>query len=788
MKKLQPLAIAVTLAVSAIGLTGCGDEGSANRVGSSAPAGAAIGSKAILIGNVGDQPFERIVLLDQTGNVLASQDIDCKPNQYNCLMYVQSDFNQPVTLVAQDKQGRMISAFQAKPGQLTREAIFPSAATTGFYLIDQLNKNYLAKQGVSLQQTVSDLQTFFKDYKGYDRGDIPVLLSEFIVKQRASGLTDSQILESLASRLKKHETAKSEELPTLKKKLKSNKNGGTALSSGGCPSALGWVMNVVGNVAEFFPIGGSIIKAGTGIGEFACDDSDGNFAKISASIAALQQSVDTIGNMLFAVKGMQELIEINAGLQRYSSAQSKVSAATAQYTSFLEANQVSSLDQFFNEKDAGGFRKTLDEFSTVRTIIDNMYDVISVTSATVVDHNNNSYFNALAGKCKSSQGYADTVNFLAVREWCNTAILGTTGYVISFKESLNMAKDIFTVLAKYAVKEGATVNNTVSVPVVNSTFMTSAKRRGLITDDKELKYSDYSKAFALTKKLFELEEKIYNHELVIAVGHDHLFKAYAGLPEGLTDNIKKVCPNIDKDGPSIVGWYTPTDKANNHFITTRCTSGGALAFHKDRVEERPLAKYYYSQGTNVRNVMGVLIKDDYPFTPEGGYVYDYDNLAGNSHYVAFYSDDLLAFALHQSAVPTDAKPEMYGGALNWYSVLENKTTPANKNYLKYAAPVGAPHHLLFKHTESADSVPEGDKIYYHHLLLLTGTPHSWNRRTLFVLNCVSSDCKIDSKNSSGLEFKKADGTWGGLKIDASYQNKYYGSENNYLYNLGRKKQ
>lgn len=783
MKKLQPLAIAVTLAVSAIGLTGCGDEGSANRVGSSAPAGAAIGSKAILIGNVGDQPFERIVLLDQTGNVLASQDIDCKPNQYNCLMYVQSDFNQPVTLVAQDKQGRMISAFQAQPGQLTSDAIFPSAATTGFYLIDQLNKKYLAKQGTSLQKTVSDLQTFFKDYKGYERGDVPVLLSEFVVKQRASGLTDSQILEALASRLKNHETAKSEELPTLKKKLKSNKNSGTALSSGGCPSALGWFMNVMGNVAEFFPIGGSIIKAGTGIGEFACDDPDSNFAKINAAIAALQQSVDTIGNMLGDVKKQQETTVINDGLQMYSSAQSTVNRATTPYTTFLSINGVQSLEQFFEKNDKGSFRKTLEAYPTVKTMIQDMYAAIAATSAVVANYNNGTYFSGLKNRCSAPTGYDKGENFLAIREWCNAAILGTTGYVISFKESLNMAKDIFTVLTKYTVKEGTDVANFVGFPVVDTTFNTTAKSKKLIAED--IKYNDYSKAYALTKELFEIEAALYNQNVSTYLPKDKLFKAYAGLPAGLVDNIKNVCPNIDKDGPAIVGWYTPNSKPEGHFIATRCSSGGALAFHKDRVEERPLAKYYYSQGTNVRNVMGVLIDDDYQsrIPVEGGYLYDNDNFGNTSHYVAFYSEDLLAFA-HQSAVPTDAKPQTWSGALNWYSVLENKTTPANTNYLKYTAHTGAYHYLLYKHTESAGNVPENEKIYYHHLLLLTGKPLSWSRG-LFVLNCTSSDCK---KDGDELVFKKANGDWGGLKIDASYQKKYYGSENNYLYNLGRKKQ
>ncbi len=178
-----------------------------------------------------------------------------------------------------------------------------------------------------------------------------------------------------------------------------------------------------------------------------------------------------------------------------------------------------------------------------------------------------------------------------------------------------MAKDIFTVLAKYNKEVGSSVSNKVGIP---------SPAPGL-KDDKgnDIIFVDYATAYATTKQVFAAQQAEFKKDLTTKVGHPDpsstkgetlgYFNAFEGLPPELPTNLAQIQCNRHANTPnsaSIIGWYSPTAEPKDRYIVTQCRFGTSSKWGTIK------SKYYYeavksSGGNTPVNMMGVPMASDY---------------------------------------------------------------------------------------------------------------------------------------------------------------------------------
>ena len=639
MRHIQKTVIATAIMTSVFGLTGCDSSSSNGGVMSAPPANT---KATVTVGNLSDQTYVRAILLDKTGNAIASQEIDCKSKDTQCKIYVPTDLNQPVTLIVQDTQGHMVGAFEAKAGQASAETLFPSTASTGIYLTDQLEKKYLSKEGLSANQARERLRTFFQDNSGTGTVDLNVLIANYVSLQRSAnpGLSDTQILEALAKRLKDGEIAKPAQYIPLKKQsalelplTNKDKLAGafndliqgkikvisSAQAQESCSGGLSTFLTVTANLGNVFPIVGDVVSGLAGIGQEACDDTSAKLDKLSSQMQALSQSVDKVGENLMEAKGLAESGWIYNQIQQFRKGREAIYKHKKAYDDFLNQNllannvRAANLEEWFKANGgwAAGLKKD-DAEAALMPILKSMNTIISETTAITEDANLDTYFQALNDKCENSNGnaFSPTTNFIAVRQQCNNAIFASAAYVVSYREALPMAKDIFTVLAKYRKEVGVSVANRVGFP---------AAAEGL-TKKYKIEFDTYDTAYTETKKTFDAQQTEFMNDLTAKVGHNAAdgktrmgyFDAFEGLPSGLTTNLAKVqCNQVNEPkAPNIIGWFSPTADKKDKYIVTQCRVGTSFKWPYIK------SKYYYADvetkgGNEPVNMMGVPMASSY---------------------------------------------------------------------------------------------------------------------------------------------------------------------------------
>ena len=641
MKKRQ-ITYALPALMLATSLVGCMVENDKTAGG---PAGSppANTKATVTVGNLSDQTYARGILVDKNGNAIASQEINCKAKDTQCKIYVPTELNQPVTLILQNPQGQMVGAFEAKAGQATSETLFPSTASTGIYLTDQLEKKYLSKEGITINQAHERLRTFFQDNPGTGAVDLNVLIANYVTLQRAAnpGLSDAQILEALAKRLKDGEIAKPAqfilqnkqsalEIPlTNKDKLagafKDLIQGKIEVMSSAhaqekCSEGLSTFLSVTSNFGDIFPIVGGVVSGLAGIGQEACDDTSDKLDKLSSQMQALAQSVDKVGANLKDAKALDEAGWINSQTEAFKKGRDLVVQRKKSYNDFLDQNllpnrvRAGSLEEWF--KANGGWEAGLNKNNAraaLMPILKSMNDIIKDTTTITEDDKINTFLKALDNKCKKASlaAFDKDDNFIASRQQCNNAIFTSAAYVVSYREALPMAKDIFTVLAKYN-KENEAVYNEVRFPEVAPD----------LARDHGIKFNSYDTAYEVTKKTFDAQQAEFKKDLTTKVGHPvpgsttgetlGYFNAFEGLPPELLTGLTKVqCNQVNSpNSPNIIGWFSPTGVDNDRYIVTQCRLRNRLNMPSIK------SKYYYeavksSGGNTPINMMGVPMASDY---------------------------------------------------------------------------------------------------------------------------------------------------------------------------------
>jgi hypothetical protein len=766
----QKTLVATLLSAAFLSLAGCGD--AKNLGGTGVPASPPAGTQATVhIGNLGEQPLARAVLIDQAGNVMASQEINCQPKDLDCKMYLPTVITQPVTLLLQDKQNRLLSAFEAKAGQISTETIYPSKASTGIYLNDELDK-FLAKQGVTRANALKMLENFFRNYDSAGKNiDLFELLADYIDKQRAinPGQTDNEILETLAKRLKNGEQAKPEELPTPRK-IASLTHGekfanaftdllagkvnviGSAHANQTCSGGLSTFLTVTANLGDALPIVGGAVSGLAGIGQEACDDTSQQLAELSKNIQSLTQTVNSVNTKLISLKGLTETGWINAQTQAFQNVRQEIITSRKDYRDFLNNNPLQDgskapdLYTYFQQN--GGWTKALEKNGgrdKLIKILQSMNRIVEKSSNVVTDNQVDTFLQALNDKCAANPNNEPGVNFIAKRQACNNAIFTSAAYIVSYRESLTMAQDIFKVLATYQASSdgGPAVYNTIGYPQTNQEIVSSAPSTA---------FESYSTAYKTSINLFNTLQSEFLRNTKSKLGGEGYFKTYAGLPPELLTNLTKIqCSQPNRsDAPNIIGWYSPSAQPSENYIVTECQIGG-------RSSHYVRSKYYYESvanngGYTPVNMMGVPIASG--FLNGGGYG---DETRKES--LGYTNGDRTTIRLPVSSTPYDADQNTF--AISVSPLRKTPTQNVVQPFVPECGPqsqgqtcygVGSGIGVVLKSTQKALNFAAPQEQNSNNFVRYTddkGESYVWKHRIHdgytsrdHYMQCLSGGCKI----------------------------------------------
>lgn len=616
MKKLTTY---TALLASVIYLSGCGGGGSDNAA--TPPKGT---RTTISIGNISSQTYARAVLLNQDGTVFQEREFECQPGASECKIFLQSELNQPVTLIVLDANRRMIRAFQYPNAPSAYKTTYPSNLSTGLYLTERLVHDFLAKENISWEQANLRLATFFQNYDSPDgSGDFFEEVGDLYEKEiTSSGMGEGEFLESLKQRLMNWDVAAISELPitTLSNATSAQKftslfhkvfsatypigmSKAYAQEAAQCAPGLQTFLSVVANLGEMIPIAGDFVSGAAGIGADACDGTDKRLDQIESKLDTLQKTVDTVATNLNVLKEFSENAALNTQTSEFQKLVNSSIDIKEKYRNFLQNNgDFKSLEEYFESKKGwvNGLKIGDAELEKILSAPGTQVpDLTRFASYQTFD----TYLEALNGKCKAVAQNSQK-NWIAVRQYCNTLILSNTAMMVGAQSNLlPMFKDIYNVLEKYNKAP-----DTMGMPYNKFGYPSGVKSYG-------------AAGLNDIKTMFVNQQAALIDKFKSNIGKDKvgLFNAFDGLDEGLRQNLSKVmCNQLDKGrsaSPNIIGWYTPTVNVNDNYIVTSCRV-------MDGVGAQIVSKYYYQSVVNKGgytpvNMMGVPIASGY--LDSGGY-------------------------------------------------------------------------------------------------------------------------------------------------------------------------
>ena len=763
----QKTLIASAVAFAILTLTGCGDSTSSNHASLIAPPA---NTKTIIsIGNETNQTFARAILLDQNGNSIKTQEIDCRPAATGCMMYLPSEVQQATTLIFQDKQGHMVGAFRFPNKLQSYNAAYPNSLTTGIYLTNRLVRDYLLKDGVSWPDARQKLEVFFKDYDSPDgSADLFEELGDYYAKRMATTPTsENEFLETLKKRLMAGDVAKPEELPTKTKKQSGldvgNKlanaynqfrTGNISLISAahaqqpseGCPSAVQYYLSWVNNMGGTIPVVGDAVAGVAGFaGELCAPDTNAKLDKMLSKLTALQTSVDQIATSLGVLKDFTEDAAINNETVTFQRIEENARTDVTRYKDFLVKNKVNSLEEYIKDWDTAiaGNDELLKILKAPNTTLAGMKGLTKKATF-------NTYTTALNNRCSVLQQGRAGVNFVNIRQACNNNIVYNTALLAGTQQLMSpMLTDIYKVLAKFNNKDGSNkVYNKIGMPA------------GIV--------SDYNQAATQIKTFYNNELNDLVKKFQADVGHDK--KGFFNLYKELNAKLQASLVARDCNGrvgdrkkfPAISGWYLPTSDENDNYIVTECmmiTIPESLANKPSGWPTSSLvkARYFYGNQGNgvdqndVGNVLGVPVAMHYVtshhfYSQKKGAEKDIGNKAFEAPYLVAFNNK------GDTGQPTSHTPK---GVIpniqlqNADSVLTK--APDQSGYYRVITPKSS----FFGHTWL--SFKDRQEFRYVTLLLTDG---GGSQPLNGELACVTSDCSA----AEWLTFRIPDGSKDGSKF------------------------
>lgn len=750
MKFIQKTTLAMVLTSLTLCVSGCGDSTSSNQATLIAPP--ADTKTMISIGNETNQTFARAILLDQNGNSIKTQEIDCKPSATGCMMFLPSEVQQTTTLIVQDKQGHMVRAFRFPNKLQSYNAAYPNSLTTGIYLTNRLVRDYLLKDGVSWPDARQKLEVFFSDYDSPDgSADLFEEMGDYYAKRMATNPTsENEFLETLKKRLMAGDVAKPEELPTKTKKQSGlglgNKlanaynqfrTGNISLISAahaqqpseGCPSAVQTYLSWVNNMAGTIPVVGDAVAGVAGFaGELCAPDTNAKLDKILSKLTALQTSVDQIATSLGVVKDFLEDSAINNETAAFKAVQDKASADVSAYQSFLRAHNVKSLEEYIKDWDTA-----ITGNDTLLAILKAPNETLTKMKGLSDKPTFSTYTTALNNRCQHLQQYKPGVNFVNIRQGCNNNIVFNTAMLAGTQQMLSpMLTDIYKVLAKFNNELGPDkVYNKIGAPT--------------------LIVKEYNQASSDIKTFFNSELSQLINRFKRDVGHDQqgFFNLYQGLNKTMQANlVARDCISFlpeRKKFPAITGWYAPTGVSSDNYIVTECRMENH-GYSKGPIK----ARYFYEhQGNgvdqnNVANVLGVPVAMKYVTSLEP-YNNQRDKEKIDTGTWTFESPYLNAFNNEKDAGKINGIISNSWATLRDY-VLQNMSN--QPGFFKLTIPASTGDGSWYTWVSLKDN--KG----FHYITLLESYVVSGGFGAYevgLILKCVTSDCRRDSE---WLSFKR----------------------------------
>lgn len=600
MKKLIQLSVVMA---SAIYLTACGGGGSSNNSQPSSDA-----KTVMKIGN--DSPFDYASLVVQSANgtVFYDGQFKCVKTDTHCYLNLTQDINESVTLLFKDPAGKLVSAVVLADVPGTYISLYPSAASTGFYLMSRLARDLKASNNLSWENVNDRVQNFFTNYDSPDGTLDPYEeVGEYYASQLIKGVgSEAAFLSAFEQRLLKWDVALNEELPTngaqytnlyqrilaYFKPRQLDLISSAYAQESSCSSMLSTFLTFSENLAGAVPIVGDVVAGAAAIGNSYCDNTDAKLDKIMSQLNDLQNSVDAVDRNVSAIGRFLYDQAANDKTMQFQKHAKAVMDRKSQYDRFLINNNVSSLQDYFAKK--GGWDAAIAAGSSA---LDDLLGTAYKNSSTsnlfekTLDATRyadfQSYLSALVARCAKQPTSTDE-NFVMTRQQCNNIIQANSGRLIAAQGMLlPIVKDVYAVLNAYKEK----AQNTYQLPT-------------------ELK--SYASAYADIKDAFSRQQTVMVNDYKNKIGEPGYFNAFEGLNAELINSlVSRQCNQSGSgrsNGPAIIGWYQPDTNPKNNYIVTDCKMGSS--------PDRIVARYYYNdQGSvnanDVANVLGVPVAYHY---------------------------------------------------------------------------------------------------------------------------------------------------------------------------------
>jgi hypothetical protein len=735
MKKLIQLSVVMA---SAIYLTACGGGGSSNNSQPSSDA-----KTVMKIGN--DSPFDYASLVVQSANgtVFYDGQFKCVKTDTNCYLNLNQDINESVTLLFKDPAGKLVRAVVLADVPGTYISLYPSAMSTGFYLVSRLARDLKASDNLSWTEVNDRVQNFFTNYDSPDGTLDPYEeVGDYYTSQLIKGVgSEADFLSAFEQRLLKWDVAQSDELPKpgaqyanlyqrVIAQFKPSESGLISYAfaqEASCGTGLSTFLNFTENLASIIPVVGDAVSGAAAIGNSYCDDTDAKLDKIIGQLNDLQNSVNVVDSNVSAIGSFLSKKEANDKTAEIQSVVKELQDLNAQYNDFLLRKKANSLQAYFAQvggwdaaiKDGGSALDKLLGAAYKNRDTKNLFPLILNTTGNATFQ---TYVDALIARC-DKQPTSSNENFVITRQQCNNIIQANSGRLVAAQGILlPIAKDVYAVLNTYNKQAADTYLLPSEIP-------------------------SYADAYVRIRNEFNKQQTLMVNNYKSIIGELGYFNAFSGLNAQLISSlVSRQCMQDGKDranGPSIIGWYQPNTNTKNNYIVTNCKVGSS--------SNRIVARYYYNgqnaNGSNVNandvaNVLGVPVA--YHYVSTGNPLYNSDaNIS---------KEDIDGYGSSLIEAPSLLEVGAGGtGVINPGSRYFYKESPG----LWYEEITSTPYWVLIPSL----SKDQNKKPLYHlvaKMYLKTISRERADWYTEASLTCVASPCRVDPGTGQWLIFH--DGT------------------------------
>lgn len=608
------MSVAATTFAAALALNGCGGGGSGD-----VPAE----TKTIFdIDNNTRSNFSSLAIQDAaTGAVIEQGAVKCAPRQVNCYYYYAgNEMAGPVNLLFKDAQNRTVAAYVVAKAPRAYQPARVDAATTGLFLLTQLDARYPEINALSEGQYEARLGRFTLKYDSPD--GLPHYDEEIAAyywrKLQTTQMTLDEFYAHLGPRLINFETAGSDEfeksltvseaLPGLWHALRqylastSSVNPIGVAHAQALPSNCSALVQVffkfagaaAGGVKYAFPTGGAVMEKVGGLSTAVCGDPTKLALRaIMDQLNQIQSQLDSLHDKLGVLTNMFAEKTANEQLQAFADAAGLLERLGSNYETLLHNNQVSSLTAYVAKY--GGSDQTTALTNALRNetfkdIVKGLNKAAAADNYRVqIERLTGAQLNDLTSALKTLCYNPDYGDLYKQRIRCNLAIATTASKLLAAQQiALRLAKDTYELASAY---KG------------DGNGLTELGLRNDIDPAKE--YSGLEASYRTQMDALINAYKAVAHEATEGENKGlpgGYYNVYQGLADTLLSNMKAVsCFDPKTDRPAIHGW---SRSATEEFLLTHCSEGSLYV----------QARYFLKAGGKVvagtndpANIMGVPI-------------------------------------------------------------------------------------------------------------------------------------------------------------------------------------